>query len=492
MPPSLVDLVHVRLQALPESTRPLLQAASILKGDFEMTVLGQTAGYREEQTLEILDLLLEAAVFVEHGNQYSFTHPLVATLVYNELSVARRRYLHGRAAAVLEATYSGRLAPIAADLVDHYAGCDQPAKVAFYADMAAGWAMGMAAPKDAADFYRQAYLWEPTLEHMTNLGQALAAAGDMAEAQNIFRKALAAYKAEGDQAGTTRAQLALAGSYMLSGEREQVVHWASRALKESAGILVPEMEAQAHLMMAMGGASDILRLSEAEGHLVRAGELAEANGLVQLALQCQFERANLLAQRGELEDAVALFALTAAQARAGANPVQEMLAINNLAYHEHLIGDLSAARDHIELALAMSENYSLVPFDQYLFSTRGEIALAGEDFDEAEQWFERAMAAAVVANNEAHQANLKANMGMLARARGDLDTALLLLQEARAGLLAESESFLKTKIDLWTVELHLVRGERAAAAEVLTRVKGILAQSEYEGFKHQANAIEFR
>jgi tetratricopeptide (TPR) repeat protein len=140
--------------------------------------------------------------------------------------------------------------------------------------------------------------------------------------------------------------------------------------------------------------------------------------------------------------------MPAEQARASANPVQEMLAFNNLAYHEHLLGDLPAAKRHIEMALAMSEIYSLATFDQFHFSTRGEIALAGEDFNEAERWFDRALAAAVVADNEAHQANLKTNAGMLAQAWGDLDTALLLLQEARAASPPSGEAFLKAKIDL--------------------------------------------
>ena len=491
IPPSLADLIHARLTTLPDRTRPLLQAASILEleGDFELAVLRRTAGYGEEQALECLDLLLGAGVFVEHGDKYSFSHPLVAVLVHDELSVARRRYLHSRAAAALEKVHERRLAPVAARLADHYAGSNHPAKAAFYADMAAGWAMGMAASEDAAALYRQAYLWEPTLERMTSLGQALAAAGDMPQARKVFREALASYEEEGNQAGITRAQLALAGSYMLSGGRKQVAYWADRVLSEAAGVLEPELEAQAHLMLAMGGAGAISRLSEAEAHLVRTGELAEASGLVQMALQSQFERANILAQRGDLEGAVALFALTAEQARENANPVQEMLAFNNLAYHEHLLGDLPAAKRHIEMALAMSEIYSLAPFDQFLFSTRGEIALAGGDFNEAERWFERAMAAAVVAANEVHQANLKANMGMLAQAQGDLDTALLLLQEARAALPPEGEAFLKTKIDLWIVELHLARGERAAATEILARVKESLAQSEYEGYKRQAEAI---
>jgi predicted ATPase len=492
IPQSIVDLINARLRSLPKDSRPLLQAASVLKGEFEVVVLKRMTGESHEETLDNLDMLIGAGIFDEHGGEYSFAQPMVEALVYDSLSTARRRFLHAQAATALENIRSGSLEPVAADLAYHFADGGYPTKAAYYADMAAEWALGMSAPEDAAVFYRQAYLWEPTLARMTDLGRALAAAGDLPEAQEALRDALVVFERERDRVGIARAQLALAGSYALSGDREQIVYYASRALKQLKGYLEPEMESQAYIMLGMGEASVNSRLIDAERNLLRASEIAEANNLTQTALQSQFERANLLAQRGELQDAVKLFALTAEQSKANANPVQEMLAYNNLAYHEHLLGDMTAARAHIETALAMSEEYSLSPFSQYLFSTYGEIALAEGELADAERWFEQAMAEAIVANNQPHHANLKASMGKLAQVRGDLDAALLLLQEARLALPADGESFLRIKIELWTAELHIARGERTATAEVLTRVKSILETSEYEGYKRWANAIELQ
>ena len=58
------------------------------------------------------------------------------------------------------------------------------------------------------------------------------------------------------------------------------------------------------------------------------------------------------------------------------------------------------------------EAHGLVLPRQYLYSTRGEIALAAEEFDEAESWFKRAIDEAERYDNGLFVAGLQANLGL--------------------------------------------------------------------------------
>ena len=54
------------------------------------------------ETLDALDDLLESGILVEWGEHYAFAQPLVAMVVRDGLSAARRAFLHRRAAEALE------------------------------------------------------------------------------------------------------------------------------------------------------------------------------------------------------------------------------------------------------------------------------------------------------------------------------------------------------------------------------------------------------
>lgn len=54
---------------------------------------------------------------------------------------------------------------------------------------------------------------------------------------------------------------------------------------------------------------------------------------------------------------------------------------------------------------------------------------------------------------------------------------------------ASTGSHLQTQADLWLAELHLQRGERAAAEEALTRAETRLAGSERQGLQTWARQV---
>lgn len=488
-PPQLVELIRARLDRLPDATRQVLQAAAVLDADFDFATLRRTSGRGEEETLDALDDLLDATVLREQGGSYEFAHPLVATVVRDNLSLARQSFLHRRAAEALETTHPGRLGPIAGQLTHHYRHAGRLGTAADYAEMAADHALALAAPEEAVYFYRTALELSPTPARRLGLGRALIVQGDLHGGRKTLRAAREEFDADGDDMGVAQASLELAESYLPSGRGDLTIHWARDALPHLGSDTDPAACSYAQHLLGAGSLLTDRSLADAEEHLHEAVRLATENNLPDAAARSRFELGNLFAQQGDLDKALAAFEETIALAQSIGDTYQETLGHNNLAYHALLAGDLETALNHIETALTLSEQHSLFLPRQYLYSTRGEIALAAGDLDAADKWFEQTLAEAERFENQVQVANTHANRALVARERGDLDTALLELEAAQQTVSADTSPHLRIKIDLWLAELHIRRGETTAAEEALAHAEAQVAGTERKGLQKWAKRI---
>lgn len=479
VPRELSELVQTRLDRLAMSTRQVLQAASILEPEFDFATLRRTSGRGEEEALDALDALLDASILVEKTGQYSFTHPLVATVVRSALSNARRVFLHRRAAEAIESSYGARISGVASQLLVHFTGAGDHVKAAHYADIAAQHAIELAAPVEAVEFYRQALLHEPTPERQMNMGRALQSLSEMDAAQAAYEDAYQTYTADGNRQGAARACIDLAGLNLGRGRIPQVRHWIKESQKYIDMHADPESRAVSHYMLAMGRLPGGGSLAEAEGHFRESIAIASQHNLAALAGRSSFELGNLLARRGDLQAAMSAFQDALHSAVQAGDAMIELLARNNIAYHSLLVGDVDGARNHIEAALALADASAIQMPRQYLYSTRGEVALAEHQWDEAEEWFQRGMREAQKAGNSIQVANYQANLGLVAQGRSDLDGALMLLDTAYTHAAGLSAPFLVTQIDIWLAQLHLLRGEKVAVEQALRRIEGRPFVDEY-------------
>jgi DNA-binding SARP family transcriptional activator/lipopolysaccharide biosynthesis regulator YciM len=483
VPSVLTDLIRARLDRLPEPARQVLQAAAVLEPDFDFATLRRTSGRGEEETLDALDALLNAAVLIERDRDYAFAHPLVAAVVADSLSGARRAFLYRRAAEALEATQAGRLPQIAGRLARLYTQADNPTRAAYYAELAAEHALALAAPDEAVGFYRQAVALDPTPTRHMGLGRALLRRGDLPGARAAFSAALQGFEARRDHQSAARVCLNLAETYFPAGGFEEAVSWMERSLTYLDPSADPAAHALAHLLLGTSQLETGQSLVEAERHLTEAARLATERDVADVATRSHFTLGNLYAERGNLASALRAFRDSISCAQAAGDEYQEVLGYNNLAYHEVLLGDLAAAREHVETGLALAETRGLRLPLQYLYSTRGEIALAEQQWPEAEDWFNQGLAEAERNGNLQQAANYRANLGLAARGRGDLDGALMLLEAAHESAARLTAPHLQIKIDLWLAELYLERGERAAANEALTRAEARLAGGGRQGLQ---------
>ncbi len=489
VPTALADLIRARLDRLPERVRQVAQAAAVLEPDLELTTLRRTSGRSEEETLDAIDALLATGVLTEraaHSTQsltqaaFLFAHPLVATVIREGLSATRRQFLHRRAAQALEAVHSARPGPAAGLLLNHWRAAGDPETAAHYADLAARHALSLAAAAEAANYLRQAIALAAAPQRRVALGEALSQLGDLSAARAAFEAALTHAIAEKDRSSAARACLGMAQTYLPGGRADDVVRWAERSLEYLDAAVDPAAHAHAHYLFGAGrlregGAA----LVEADRHLAEAAQLAAAHGATSIAALSRFELGNLLAERGDLQAAIDVYEESISLSEAAGNPNQQVLSHNNAAYHAMLAGELPRAHHHMRAALALAERLDLRLPLQYLYSTRGEIALAEEQWAEAEPWFRRSLAAAETNGNIEQAAKCRANLALAARGRGDLDEALALLQEAATLAAPLTARYLQAQIDLWLAEASLARGERRAARIALEEAEARLTGGEY-------------
>jgi len=100
VPKSLSSIILVRMARMTVDARALVTAAAVLGQRCPLALAVQLAGTADP--LGALDQALSASLLVEEagGTEVAFAHPLVWSAVYGDLSAARRRELHARAASL--------------------------------------------------------------------------------------------------------------------------------------------------------------------------------------------------------------------------------------------------------------------------------------------------------------------------------------------------------------------------------------------------------
>ncbi len=93
-------MLTARLDPVSETGRQLLSAAAVLGRSFDVDTVREVSGRTDEETVGALEELVRQGLLRERETDYDFAHDLVRGVVLDETSLARRRLLHARAAAV--------------------------------------------------------------------------------------------------------------------------------------------------------------------------------------------------------------------------------------------------------------------------------------------------------------------------------------------------------------------------------------------------------
>lgn len=123
-PPSggLVELMRHRLNFLTSSSRQVLAAAAVIGRHFQPDQIARIADLSSHQTSEAF-LELERTNLIQPmdgTSTYLFIHDKIREIVWMDLSLARRRMLHLRAAHLLQAGWGGDENPNVAQVATHY------------------------------------------------------------------------------------------------------------------------------------------------------------------------------------------------------------------------------------------------------------------------------------------------------------------------------------------------------------------------------------
>jgi DNA-binding SARP family transcriptional activator len=265
IPPSLRDLIQRRLHQLSASGRQVIEALAVLDAPATLALTQQSSGRSEDETANAIDIGLRwrllQPVDGDSAPRFDFSHALMREAVAIQLSDVRRQRLHRRAAAALEQ----RGAP-PATLAYHWGRAGDTAKEGQYTSRAGAAAADVYANDEAIRYLQRALelIAEPERRPslITRLGDVKSLVGKWAEAEALYREALALTERIGDVRAQTHATIQLGQLKFNQGD-----HTAALALFEQAKVQCEATSDQLGLCDALGGMGTVLLQ---HGQLTRA------------------------------------------------------------------------------------------------------------------------------------------------------------------------------------------------------------------------------
>lgn len=491
--PTIHNLIQSRILRVNENARRILQAACVIGRVFDFDLVTRVAELSEDAALDAMDALRGAGIVrAANGDRYTFDHQLTLQAAYQELGTARQRVLHRRVAEALCDLRRADLDAAAGLIARHFSKANMPERAARWARRAGDHARALAAWTDAITFYQLALEGETDADRRAEISIALGEAqfhkADFEASTQSFRAGLQLAQAHRNFALMEAALLALTRSLFPQARYGEAAAIAAELRRTGPA----ELAGGAEFIWGTALAVESAHPLEAQAHLERAEELLA----LPLAYPTQispalrkYQLAAVLGQRGDSAQAAATY--RAALELATAHPdsldlTRSIMLYNNLAYQLHLIGDQRAAAEAVQAGIRLAQEKGSTSHLPYLLSTSGEIALAQNDLDVAEKFFTEGLATARATPIPERIAGLTANLGLVAKARGQDDAARALLADARARADEIGNGHLAVRIRIWLAPL-LADGD---ARVCLSEARAIAEANGYAGLLDEIARLE--
>ncbi len=277
IPEGIKEVIGRRLNRLSEETNKVLHLAAVIGRQFDVALLMRIAEMPEDTLLDALDEAASAALVAEVPgtvDRFAFSHALIRTTLYEELTSARRSRLHRKVGEALEELTAGKPDRID-ELAHHWLAATQvsdQAKAIGYARQAGERALAnLAFEEAAAHFERALAVLEPRdqdglrlrCDLLLALGDAQRRAGNQSYRETVA-KAVDVARALGD--GERLALAVLGHARAMDGflARSNVVDEGLLALYEEASAALGQVDSPLRARVLGQLAAELIHTPERE------------------------------------------------------------------------------------------------------------------------------------------------------------------------------------------------------------------------------------
>jgi DNA-binding CsgD family transcriptional regulator/tetratricopeptide (TPR) repeat protein len=297
IPDTLRDALLLRLDSLPEPALRLLELATVIGSEIDLTLLEKLA-----DNLDGIETLLARGVWIEVApGHIAFRHALAREAIYNDISWVRRRTLHHDVAALLEVDSASPQM-----IAKHWLAAREPARACVAWGAAAREAAAMFAYRDAAAAAQCALeLWPEDTENtvlrlqlLDQLGRYAQLCGMLPEAVRAWREAATGWRDIGELGASAEAERNLANANELQGHWERVLT-ARQSAADAFAATGRHAEAAIELLSAAAHLRSAARFHGALELLSTAAEEAKRAGRGDLQSRIAGLEGNVLARMGQ-------------------------------------------------------------------------------------------------------------------------------------------------------------------------------------------------
>ncbi len=490
IPATIQNLIQSRLLKLTENARQVLHISAIIGREFNFEIIRQVSSLPDGEILDSIDELQAAHLIVPLVDEkLAFDHYLTMQASLSDMTEPRRHFLHRHVAESLETIYQSELDPISGVIAQHFESGNLPQRAQAYLVRAGRHAAKLAAWVEAIAFYQQALTRETDdtkrAEILIAVGAAHFHKGDFAAASNDYQLALELLQACQDWSLLEDAYMGLAISLYPQARFGEAIDMAKR-LREKGP---PELGLCAEFIWGASLGVESAHPQEAEAHLRKAEQLRrEQAGTFESKVtptEIMYSLAGVFGQQGRHLEAIEQFreVLDIIERGEGTlDTLRNIMLYNNLGYYLHLCGDASAM-GYVEKGIKLARERGSLSHLPYLYSTSGEIAMSNGDLDTAEKFFEEGLALANQIPIRERIAGMTANLGLVARQRGEIELARKRLQAALILVEPLGNHHLEARIQIWLAPMLPAEEARAClnSAQVLAEqggLNGLLAEIE--------------